>query len=91
MLIEVDPACFWPFAIAMSFVFGIACTMPWTTGNSPYYTVTGETPSLNNHKVFGCRAQVLILPTTSNFEPRAKPGVGPMGMSFIWCVQSSCL
>jgi hypothetical protein len=46
-----------------------------TTGDSPYYLVTSEKPSLKNLKVFGCRAYVLILPTPSLFERRAEPGV----------------
>jgi hypothetical protein len=46
-----------------------------TTGDSPYYMVTGDMPSLKNLKVFGCRAHVLILPTPSKFERRAESGV----------------
>jgi hypothetical protein len=46
-----------------------------TTGDSPYYMVTGDMPSLKNLKVFGCRAYVLILPTPSKFERRAESGV----------------
>jgi hypothetical protein len=46
-----------------------------TTGDCPYYMVTGEKPSLKNLKVFGCRAYVLILPTPSKFDRRAEPGI----------------
>jgi hypothetical protein len=46
-----------------------------STGASPYYMVTGEKPCLKNIKVFGCRADVLILPTPSKFERRAEAGV----------------
>jgi hypothetical protein len=42
-----------------------------TTGDSPYYMVTGDMPSFKNLKVFGCRASVLILPTPSKFERRS--------------------
>jgi hypothetical protein len=46
-----------------------------TTGESPYYMVTGDIPSLKNLKVFSCRAHVLILPTPSKFERHAESGV----------------
>jgi hypothetical protein len=76
LLIEADlPACFWPFAIKhVVYVRNRVCHT--TTGDSPYYMVTGEKPSLNNLKVFfGCRAYGLILPTPSKFERRAESGV----------------
>ena len=75
LLIEADlPACFWPFAIK-HVVYVRNRVRHATTGDSPYYMVTGEKPSLKNLKVFGCRAYVLILPTPSKFERRAEPGV----------------
>jgi hypothetical protein len=75
LLIEADlPACFWPSAIK-HVVYVRNRVRHATTGDSPHYNVTGEKPSLKNLKVFGCRAYVLILPTPSNFERRAEPGV----------------
>jgi hypothetical protein len=71
LLIEADlPACFWPFAIKH-----VVYVRHATTGDSQYYMVTGEKPSLKNLKVFGCRAYVPILPTPSKFERRAEPGI----------------
>jgi hypothetical protein len=71
LLIKADlPACFWPFAIKhVVYVRNRVCHA--TTGDSPYYIVTGEKPSLKNLKVFGRRAYVLILPTPTKFESRA--------------------
>jgi hypothetical protein len=75
LLIEADlPACSWPFAIK-HVVYVRNRVRHATTSDSPHYIVTGEKPSLKNLKVFGCRACVLILPTPSNFERRAEPGV----------------
>jgi hypothetical protein len=71
LLIEADlPACFWPFAIKH-----VVYVRHATTGDSPHNMVTGEKPSLQNLKVFGCRAYVLILPTPSKFERHAEPGI----------------
>jgi hypothetical protein len=75
LLIEADlPACFWPFAIKNVFYVRNRVRHA-TTGDSPYYMVTGEKPSLKNLKVFGCRAYVLVLPTPSKIERRAEPGI----------------
>jgi hypothetical protein len=68
LLIEADlPACFWPFAIK-HVIYVRNRVRHATTGDSPYYMVTGEKPSLNNLKVFACRAFVLILPTPSKLS-----------------------
>jgi hypothetical protein len=74
-LIEADlPARFWTFA-TKHVVYVRNRVRHATTGDSPYYMVTGEKPSLKNLKVFGCRAYVLILPTPSKCERRAEPGI----------------
>jgi hypothetical protein len=66
--IEADlPACFWPFAIK-HVVYVRNLVRHATTGDCPYYMVTGEKPSLKNLKVFGCRAYILILPTPQNLS-----------------------
>jgi hypothetical protein len=63
LLIEADlPASFWPFLIR-HVVYVRNRVRHATTGDSPYYMVTGEKPSLKNLKVFGCQAYVLIRPT----------------------------
>jgi hypothetical protein len=75
LLIEAGlPTCFWPFAIK-HVVYVRNRVRHATTGDFPYYMVTGDMPSLRNLKVFGCRAYVLILPTPSKFERRAESGV----------------
>jgi hypothetical protein len=75
LLFEADlPDCFWPFAIK-HVVYVRNRVRHATTGDSPYYMVTGDMPSLKNLKVFGCRAYILILPTLSKFERRAESGV----------------
>jgi hypothetical protein len=68
LLFEADlPACWWPFAIK-HVLYVRNRVRHATTGNSPYYRVTGEKPSLKNLKVFGGRAYFLILPTPSNLS-----------------------
>jgi hypothetical protein len=68
LLIEADlPACLWPFEIK-HVLYVRNRVRHATTGNSPYYRVTGEKSSLKNLKVFGGRAYFQILPTPSKFE-----------------------
>jgi hypothetical protein len=54
LLIEAGlPTCFWPFAIK-HVVYVRNRVRHAATGDSPYYMVTGDMPSLKNLKVFGC-------------------------------------
>jgi hypothetical protein len=84
LLIEAGlPTCFWPFAIKhVVYVRNRVRHATTADHDSPYYMVTGDMSNLKKLKVFGCRAYVLILPTSSKFERRAESGVPLESLSY---------
>jgi hypothetical protein len=75
LLLEAGlPARFWPFTIK-HVVYVRNRVRHATTGDTAYYMVTGDMPSLKNLKVFGSRAYVLFLPSPSKVELRTESGV----------------